>query len=275
MIAYPCAKINLGLNIVGVRPDGYHDLETVFYPIAIHDELRIEVAADDVAGAEERRCVLTVNGDYDVGSSRANLVVKAYRALATDYALPPVSIWLRKRIPVQAGMGGGSSDCSFTLRMLDTMFHLGIGDGRLRRYAASLGADCPFFIDPKPCYAEGTGDRMTPLNVDLSRYKIAVVKPQVAVSTRQAFAGVTVGKPLRCCRDIVMQPVETWRGSLRNDFETSVFAIHPELDTIKSHLYDMGAIYASMSGSGSALYGIFRDTPNVASAFPDCFTAVV
>ena len=274
MIAYPCAKINLGLNIVGVRPDGYHDLETVFYPVAIHDELRIETANVAAADATER-CTLTVDSDYDIGNPHDNLVVRAYQALSADYALPPVTIRLVKRIPVQAGMGGGSSDCSFTLTTLDNMFRLGIGNDRLRRYAASLGADCPFFIHPQPCYAEGTGDRMTPLSIDLSQYRIAIVKPQVAVSTCQAFAGVTVRKPERCCRDIVMQPVETWRGSLSNEFEASVFAIHPELCTIKRRLYDIGALYASMTGSGSALYGIYREVPDVASAFPECFTAIV
>ena len=274
MTVYPCAKINLGLNIVGVRPDGYHDLETVFYPVAVCDELTIEKAGSDITDGVPG-CTLAVDSNYDIGNAQDNLVVRAYQTLASSYPLPPVSIRLHKRIPVQAGMGGGSSDCSFTLKALDTMFNLGIGDDRLRRYAASLGADCPFFIAPQPCYAEGTGDQMTPLSIDLSPYTIAIVKPQVAVSTRQAFAGVTVRKPERCCRDIVMQPVESWRGSLCNDFEASVFAIHPELETLKSRLYDLGALYASMTGSGSALYGIFREVPDVASAFPQCFTAIV
>lgn len=251
----PIAKINLGLNIVGRRPDGYHDLETVFYPIPLHDELDVEELP---AGRGPWK--LTITGAAVEGDPSRNLVVRAYEAVARLYELPPVHIRLHKRIPMQAGLGGGSSDAAFMVRLLNERYSLGMTAERMEAVALGLGADCPFFIRCRPCYAEGVGERMTAVPLDLSGWTLKVVSPGVAVSTREAFSRVEVRRPAVCCRDIVAGPVESWRGRLENDFERSVFALHPELAAIKQRLYDEGAVYASMSGSGSSVFGVFEGT---------------
>lgn len=274
MITFPCAKVNLGLNVVSRRADGYHNLETVFYPIDLTD--RIEIAVAEGRGDGGRACTLDAEGMPAGGDAADNLVVRAYNMLAKDYSLPHVHISLCKRIPMQAGMGGGSSDCAYTIRMLNDMFALGIPAERMREYAASLGADCAFFINPRPSYAEGIGDVLHPVAIDLSGYRTVVVKPAIAVSTREAFSRITPEKPAKCCRDIVMQPIETWRGELVNDFEKSIFALYPEIGGIKQRLYDAGAVYAAMSGSGSALFGIFGDVPeDITARFAGCRVFVI
>ncbi|WP_288318100.1 4-(cytidine 5'-diphospho)-2-C-methyl-D-erythritol kinase [Xylanibacter caecicola] len=274
MITFPCAKINLGLNVVSRRTDGYHNLETVFYPVNISD--RIEITVADGRMPEGKACALTVEGMPVTGNADDNLVVKAYNMLAKDYSLPHVHINLCKKIPMQAGMGGGSSDCAYTIRMLNDMFGLDIPTERMIGYAASLGADCAFFINPVPSYAEGIGDVLQPADIDLSGYRIVIVKPDIPVSTREAFSLITPAKPFKCCRDIVRQPIDTWRDELVNDFEKSIFALHPEIAAIKQRLYDTGAIYAAMSGSGSALFGIFKDVPaDIRDMFKDCFVAIL
>ncbi len=253
----PCAKINLGLNITGKRPDGYHNLETVFYPVPLFDTITIARS-----GAPDGDCLLKIDGTEIPGSQEDNLVVKAYRKLAALRPLPGVDITLRKDIPTQAGMGGGSADCAYTLTALNTMFGLGISGDELISIAAQLGADCPFFIKSEPVYATGIGEVMSPLDVNLDRYWIAVVKPTVSVSTREAFSGITPRHPEKCCRDIVGgMPVEEWRNVLTNDFENTIFPLHPELAEIKEALYAAGAVYAAMSGSGSALFGLFKVKP--------------
>lgn len=286
MKIYPCAKINLGLNVVARRPDGYHDLETVFYPVNISDEIEVSVIAEEssrhlsVAGG---RCVVeigTIDGGVGewfgvLGRTDDNLVARAYKVLARDFDLPDMRFVLRKGIPIQAGLGGGSADCAFTLRAVNDIMGLGLSDDALREYAARLGADCAFFVNPQPAYAEGIGDRLTPIDMNLEGYSIAIVKPPVAVSTGQAFSGVGVAVPLHSCRDVVMQPIETWRAELHNDFEKTVFAVYPELSEIKERLYSLGAVYASMSGSGSAIYGIFRNAPCLDSEFRGCFKSVL
>lgn len=273
MKVYPCAKINLGLNVVRHRNDGYHDLETVFYPVNIFDEIEINASYDK---HDHGSCNLTIEGMPVEGEAKNNLVVKAYRILAERYNLPGVSIRLHKRIPMQAGMGGGSSDCACTIRILNDLFGLNLTTECMRGYAATLGADCAFFIDPQPAFAEGIGNRLVPVSVNLSEYKIMIVKPPVAVSTKEAFSLITPGKPVKCCRDIISQPVETWRNELVNDFERSIFTLYPEIEDIKKKLYDMGAIYASMSGSGSALFGIFSNVePGTEKIFENCFTCIV
>ena len=273
MIAFPIAKINLGLNVVGKRPDGYHDLETVFYPVGISDALEVFEMSPDFPSATD--CDLKVTNIPVEGDEQQNLVVKAYRLLKADYpTLPRIHAHLYKGIPTQAGMGGGSSDCAYMLTLLNRMFNLGLNTQQLEGYAARLGADCPFFILSRPAYAEGIGERLSPISLDLSGWHIAIVRPQIPVSTREAFSLVTPRHPEHCCRDIVMQGVETWRDALTNDFEKSVFAIHPEIGAIKQQLYDLGATYAAMTGSGSSLFGLFR-CPVDLSAFrkPGTFTA--
>lgn len=262
MITFPCAKINLGLNIVSKRPDGYHNLETVFYPIPLTDALEIKYM--DEKFPSESPCDLKITGKDVDCNEEDNLVIKAYQLLAADFQLPRVHAHLVKRIPTQAGLGGGSSDAAYMIRLLDERFRLNIGIPEMERYAAKLGADCTFFITADPSYAEGIGDVLMPVDVPgagLGGYYLAVVKPSVAVSTRDAYAAIVPKTPAKCCRDIVRQPIETWKDELVNDFEAPIFAMHPELAAIKQSLYDAGAVYAAMSGSGSALFGIFREQP--------------
>lgn len=256
-----CAKVNLGLNVVNKRSDGYHDLETVFYPVNLCDTIEIK---------ESERFAFHLDGDPIEGDSENNLVVKAYRMIAAKHNLPEVDITLTKRIPVQAGMGGGSADCAFTIRLLNEQFHLGMSIVEMQSLAAGLGADCAFFIEARPAYAEGIGEKLSPIPLNLSKYKMAVVKPPVAVSTREAFSGIRVRRPEKCCRDIVLQPVETWKKELKNDFEESIFPLYPQLQDIKQKLYELGAIYAAMSGSGSALFGLFENEPDIENEFKDC-----
>lgn len=262
MITFPCAKINLGLNIVSKRPDGYHNLETVFYPIPLTDALEIKYM--DEKFPSESPCDLKITGNDIDCNEEDNLVIKAYQLLAVDFQLPRVHAHLVKRIPTQAGLGGGSSDAAYMIRLLDERFRLNIGIPEMERYAAKLGADCAFFITADPSYAEGIGDVLMPADVPgagLGGYYLAVVKPSVAVSTRDAYAAIVPKTPAKCCRDIVRQPIKTWKDELVNDFEAPIFAMHPKLAAIKQSLYDAGAVYAAMSGSGSALFGIFREQP--------------
>lgn len=271
MIAFPIAKINLGLNIVERRTDGYHNLETVFYPVPIKDALELTMMNSRFPSATD--CDIKVTNMAVEGDEQRNLVVRAYQLLKHDFPqMPRIHAHLWKGIPTQAGMGGGSSDCAYTIRLLNEMFTLGLTDEQMIAYAARLGADCPFFILSRPSYAEGIGERLQPVDLDLSSYHIAVVRPDIPVSTREAFSLITPRRPQKNCRDIVMQPIETWRSELVNDFEQSVFALHPDIAAIKQRLYDLGALYAAMSGSGSAVFGLFRHPVALAPHFPDAFT---
>ena len=273
MITFPCAKINLGLNIVSKREDGYHNLETVFYPIPLCDALEIKRMDEKYPNPED--CDLKITGNAVDCDEQDNLIVRAYHLLAADYRLPRVHAHLHKHIPSQAGLGGGSSDAAYMIRLLDERFRLNIGNPEMERYAAKLGADCAFFITAEPSYAEGIGNVLMPVDGpqgNLSGYYLVIVKPHVAVSTREAYANITPRKPQKCCRDIVRQPIETWREELVNDFEAPIFALHPELASIKQKLYDQGATYASMSGSGSAIFGIFKHKPEgVEKCFENMF----
>ena len=257
MLTLPNAKINLGLNVVAKRADGYHDLETVFYPVPITDALEVFPMDPHFPSAVD--CDLKVTNIHIEGDEQKNLVVRAYQLLKQDFpTLPHIHAHLYKGIPTQAGMGGGSSDCGFMITLLNRQFQLGLTDQQMIDYAARLGADCAFFVLNQPCYAEGIGERLEPIALDLKGWYLAVVRPDIPVSTREAFSLIHPEHPAQNCRDIVMQPVETWRDALTNDFEKSVFAIHPEIGAIKDQLYEMGAVYAAMSGSGSSLFGLFR-----------------
>ncbi|MGN0068212.1 MAG: 4-(cytidine 5'-diphospho)-2-C-methyl-D-erythritol kinase [Prevotella sp.] len=277
MITFPCAKINLGLNVISRREDGYHNLETVFYPIPLCDAL--EISHMDDRFPSPYACDLKVSGTDMDCPEQENLVVKAYNILAADYCLPRVHAHLHKQIPSQAGLGGGSSDAAYMLKLLDERFRLNIGNAELEKYAAQLGADCPFFIAAEPAYATGTGTELAPVDTpdgNLDGYFLAVVKADVSVSTKDAYAAITPQKPTLCCRDIVRKPIETWRELLHNDFEQPVFSRFPVLAEMKSRLYEAGAVYAQMSGSGSALFGIFRKEPShLQQRFPGCFISVM
>ena len=272
MINFPIAKINLGLNVVEKRPDGYHNLQTVFYPVPIKDALEVHVT--DEAFPSDYDCDLKVTNITIEGDEQRNLVVRAYQLLKQDFpTLPRIHSHLWKGIPTQAGMGGGSSDCAYMMLLLNQQFRLGLTDEQLIEYAAKLGADCAFFILSRPCYAEGIGEKLQPIDLSLSGYYIAVVRPDIPVPTKEAFSRIRPHYPAQNCRETVMQPVETWRDTLINDFEESVFALHPEIGNIKQQLYDMGATYAAMSGSGSALFGLFKKQPDsLSQAFPNMFT---
>ena len=272
MIVFPIAKINLGLNVVEKRPDGYHNLQTVFYPVPIKDAL--EVQQMDEGFPSDVDCDLKVTNIAIEGDEQRNLVVRAYLLLKQDFpTLPRIHTHLWKGIPTQAGMGGGSSDCAYMIRLLNALFDLQLSDEQMIRYAARLGADCAFFIKSEPCYAEGIGEKMQPIGLDLSEWYIGVVRPDIPVPTKEAFSRIHPHYPQVCPKEAVMQPVETWRETLVNDFEESVFALHPEIGAVKEQLYKMGATYAAMSGSGSALFGLFKERPDTLSRqFPDMFT---
>ena len=271
MITFPIAKINLGLNVVERRPDGYHNLETVFYPVPIRDAL--EVTTMDPQFPSPYDCDLKVTNISIEGDEQRNLVVRAYQLLKQDFPqLPRIHAHLHKAIPTQAGMGGGSSDCAYMIRLLNEQFLLGLSTQQMQQYAARLGADCAFFILSQPAYAEGIGERLEPIALNLSQYWIAVVRPDIPVPTKEAFSLVHPHHPEKNCRDVVMQPIETWRQDLVNDFEQSVFTLHPEIGAIKQQLYSLGAVYAAMSGSGSAVFGLFREDIKIGEHFPEMFT---
>ncbi len=264
MITFPNAKINLGLNIVERRPDGYHNIETVFFPIPLTDVLEIVPARDG-------ETTLSCYGNKVDCPPEKNLVMKAYRLLQERYSLPPVAMHLYKHIPDGAGLGGGSSDAAHVLVMLNRMFDLGIADANMAAMAATLGADCAFFIYNRPMMAIGIGDVLSPVDVDLKGKTLLLVKPPVGVDTRTAYSRVVPAPSTMDLARLVAQPVETWDGLLVNDFEPSVFAALPQLWLIKARLMDAGAQYAAMSGSGSTVFGIFN-SDNLAEAAADTFT---
>lgn len=249
MVVYPNAKINLGLHIVSKRPDGYHNLETIFFPLDIKDKIEIGEADEFSFNLEG----LKIDGDVE-----SNLVVKAYRLLQKDFSLPNVKISMQKNIPFGAGLGGGSADASFTLRTLNEMFSLGLSDETLASYASKLGADCPFFIYNRPMLATGIGTELSPIELSLDGYKIEWVKPNVHVSTADAYRHVKPKEPKFSLSELPNIPIEQWKDCLVNDFEESVFAQYPELAEIKQDFYNRGAVYAAMSGSGSTIFGLFR-----------------
>ena len=265
MITYPNAKINLGLNIVEKRPDGYHNIETVFYPIGLCDVLEVE-PSETCTDYSFSSLGIAVGGDPE-----DNLIVKAYHLLRSGYQFPPVDISLVKQIPFGAGLGGGSADAAFMLKMLNEMFQLKITPSRLEKIASKLGADCPVFIRNKPVYATGIGNVFTPLKLSLKGYFLLLIKPDIHVSTPEAYALVKPQKAEILLSESIMKPVSEWKNLIKNDFEISVFARYPEIAEIKQKMYDHGAIYASMSGSGSSVFGIFENEPSVISGVENCF----
>jgi len=266
MILYPPAKINIGLSIVEKRPDGFHNIETVFYPIQLCDILTVETAG---TGAT---CQLVFSCDGIDLPGNDNLCCKAYHLLDIDYHLPPVNIHLHKKIPVGAGLGGGSSDAAYTLLALNSLFQLNISFEEQMRYASRLGSDCAFFLQDKPAYGTDKGDMLKPLSLSLTGYYILLVKPPVFVSTADAYSSVTPKKVKHHLPELLKAPVRKWRHTVYNDFEAPVFQKFPEIGYIKEKMYQEGAVYASMSGSGSCVYGIFdNEMDNIAKLFPGCF----
>jgi 4-diphosphocytidyl-2-C-methyl-D-erythritol kinase len=262
MICFPNAKVNLGLNIVGRRPDGYHDIETVFYPSPLCDALEV-VEAGSFSFTQAGIPI------HDIVPEK-NLVVKAMRLLSS-YRLPPLEVHLLKAIPFGAGLGGGSSDAAFMLKLLNEFGNLQLSSGQLEELAAGLGADCPFFIRNTPVFASGTGNIFSPAPLSLQGYHLALVKPPIAVSTAEAYAGSHPKRPSLPLSEIIKLPVKEWKGVMVNDFEDTVFARYPEIRQIKERLYEAGALYASMSGSGSSVYALFDHPISLEGLFPSSF----
>jgi 4-diphosphocytidyl-2-C-methyl-D-erythritol kinase len=252
MIVFPNCKINLGLHILSKRQDGFHNLETVFYPIALKDAL--EIIPSSGSSIEFTSSGLTVDGKED-----DNICLKAYQLLKRDFPqLPFIKMHLHKAIPMGAGLGGGSADGAFTLQLLNKKFNLGLSVQQLIDYALQLGSDCPFFIINKPCYATGRGELLEGIDIPLAGYKIAIVNPGIHVNTGWAFSQITPAEPHKRIKAIIAQPIATWKAELINDFENPVFEKYPAIKNIKEELYSKGAVYAAMSGSGSTVYGIFE-----------------
>lgn len=250
MITFPNAKINLGLHVTAKRPDGFHEIVTVFYPIPWRDAL-------EVVPAEEPS--MQVQGLTIEGPVTDNLVWKAYQLLQEQYSLSPVSMHLLKQIPFGAGLGGGSADAAFALQLLNEYANLQLSADALKAYAATLGSDCPFFIDNKPALGEGRGEILSPITIDLAGYHLVVLFPGIAVPTGWAYSQITPALPPIPLEEVMQMPIDQWEIYLTNDFEGPVFAAHPTLEIIKLNLYEKGAVYAAMSGSGSAMYGLFTE----------------
>lgn len=264
MICYPNAKINLGLNVIEKRSDGYHNLETVFYPIPLADILEIV--------ENKNACIsASYSGIKIEGNETDNLCIVAYNLLAADYKLPTIKFHLHKTIPMGAGLGGGSADAAFFLDMLNKMFQLKIKEEQLIKYASFLGSDCAFFIKNKPCFAKSRGEELYDLELNLKNYFFVLINPAIHVSTKDAFAMLKPKTPKASIIEIIKQPIKDWKDNLKNDFEESVFQKFPKIETIKNELYTNGALYASMSGSGSSVYGIFKSEVNLKNIFPNYF----
>ena len=249
MIQFSPCKINLGLSILAKRADGFHALETVFYPVALNDIVEIVPA---------KLFTFSPTGIAIPGDTSTNLCVKAYHLLKADFPqISNVQIHLHKNIPMGAGLGGGSGDGTTVLKMLNNLFNLNISKEQLLHYAAQLGSDCPFFIYNEACHATGRGEMLEPTSIDLSNYTIALVHPGIHIATAWAFQQLSPCVKEKSIATIIKQPLNTWKSELINDFEAPVFKANPLLEKIKNNLYSQGAIYASMSGSGSSLFGIF------------------
>lgn len=253
MITFPNAKINLGLHIVEKRPDGYHNLETIFYPIRIHDALEIAVN-------EDNEDIFTNSGIEIEGNSNSNLCIRALNLLRERHNIPPLKIHLHKNIPMGAGLGGGSADGAYMLNMLNDKFKLELSTFQLQQYAQRLGADCAFFIENKPALAKGIGDILSPIDVDLSKFHLVVIKPDIHITSLQAYQNIKPKKSEYQLEDLIKNPKE-WKNKLVNDFEAVIFPQYPKLKALKEDLYNRGAIYASMSGSGSAIFALFEQMP--------------
>lgn len=256
MIDFPNCKINLGLNITQKRSDGFHNIETVFYPVKWADSLEIILGGD-------RAFDMVISGLKVEGNTEENIVYKAYQLLSKKHQLPNLKVYLHKVLPMGAGLGGGSSDAAFFLKQVNKHLNLNLSTEKLTEVAKKLGSDCAFFIGNTPVFATGKGDKFEPVEVDLDKYHILVVYPSIHSNTREAYEGVVPASPKKSIKQIISQPIETWKNELVNDFEKSIFKKYPEIEKLKQQLYESGAIYASLSGSGSAVFGVFKEKPEL------------
>jgi len=266
VIVFPNAKINLGLAITAKRSDGFHNLETVFYPIGLCDTLEILAAPNS-----EKAITFSASGIPIPGDTSSNLCIAAYNLVAKDYRLPAVKIHLHKKIPIGAGLGGGSSDAAFFLKALNSLFELNLSFGELHHYARMLGSDCSFFINNQPVFATGKGDEMEAIPLSLSGKYLVLIKPDIPISTKEAYSNVIPKNPINSIENSCLQSISSWRNSLHNQFEDTIFKGFPEISKIKEQLYAHGAIYASMSGSGSSVYGIFDAEIDLSPTFKGNF----
>ena len=299
MIVFPNCKINLGLNILRKREDGYHNLETVFYPIPLKDALEVVREKPTVNSKQstvdrlpltdnqskenntnqftlhnKRLTVngvrLTTSGLAINGNNEDNLCVKAYHLLKNDFpSLPNIQMHLHKVIPMGAGLGGGSADGAFALKLLNDTFRLNISTQQLIDYALQLGSDCPFFILNKPCFASGRGEIMDEISLDLSAYQFVIINPKIHIGTGWAFGNINPTIPSQSIKNIIQQPIHTWKQDLINDFEPPAIHHYPEIGVIKEELYNQGAVYSSMTGSGSTVFGIFEKDIHPKLSFPE------
>lgn len=263
MIVFPNCKINLGLNVTQKRPDGFHNIETVFYPVKWHDSL--EIIEDGTTPFD-----LKISGLKVSGNPEENLIFKAYKLLTQGAKLPGLKVHLHKVLPMGAGLGGGSSDAAFFLKLADKQLKLNLSTEKLTEMARKLGSDCAFFIENTPVFAKGKGDEFENVKINLNKYHILVVYPGIHSNTKEAYDGVVPKTPEKSIKQILNQPVETWKNDLINDFEKSIFKKYPEIEKLKNTLYQNGAIYSSLSGSGSAVFGIFKRKPEI--SFPENYS---
>lgn len=282
MIVFPNCKINLGLHITGKRDDGFHNLETVFYPVPLKDALEIiEITNSELPTPDSelptQDCYLTNTGITAEKESADNICVKAYHLLKKHISsLPSVNMHLHKAIPIGAGLGGGSADAAFTLKLLNQKFKLNLSEKELINYALELGSDAPFFIINKPCFASGRGEILEEISIDLKNYTLVLINPGIHINTGQAFSQLKNFTHQSSLKKVITRPVQTWKNELTNDFEIPVFSQYPEIEEIKKTLYETGAEYASMSGSGSTVFGLFKKLPTIKGVFPDnYFTAIL
>ncbi len=267
MLTFPAAKINIGLYVVEKRPDGYHNLETVFYPIPLQDTLETKPLCYSNAPF-----ALQTVGLHIAGKPEENLVVRVYLSMKEEFNLPSLDIYLDKHIPSGAGLGGGSSDAAHMMKQLNEQFNLGLSESEMEERLSAFGADCPFFVRERPVIATGIGNVFTPIALSLKGWTLLLVKPPVCVSTKDAYADVRPQPPTTDLREAISQPVSEWKNRIGNDFEKSVFTRHPQISAIKNTLYDIGATYASMSGSGSSVFGLFKvPCESAVKVFSDCF----
>ncbi|MBP6511999.1 MAG: 4-(cytidine 5'-diphospho)-2-C-methyl-D-erythritol kinase [Bacteroidia bacterium] len=254
MVAFPPVKINLGLNIIAKRADNFHDIESVFYPVGWTDVI-------EVITTENQEFNLKITGLPIPGDPAKNLIFKGYQLLKNDYEIPGLSFHLHKILPMGAGLGGGSSDGAYALKLINEVAQLGISAEKLHEYALQLGSDCPFFLTEKAAFVKGRGEILEPISIDLSGWYIHIVMPPISISTAEAYSWITPSQPQKSIREIISLPPEQWKEHLKNDFEKHAIQHHPVIGEIKNRMYDLGATYASMSGSGAAVYGLFKQKP--------------
>ncbi len=265
MLAFPNAKINLGLNVTETRSDGFHTIETVLFPVAFCDILEITASND-------QSFKFQVSGLTIPGRTEDNLCIRAYKILKDDFQIPGVRVHLHKMIPMGAGLGGGSSDAAYTIRLLNDIFSLALSPFQMMQYANRLGSDCSFFIENIPCFASGKGDQFETIDLNLAGYSVVIVIPPVHIITAEAYKQVEIKKPAESIRTILKTPPGLWKDRLINDFELPIFRNHPEILKIKENLYNLGAVYASMSGSGSSVFGLFDRLLSDMGSFSDYIT---